>query len=228
MISNETKYNIKPITPISNFNSKRKSNVEYRIEKVALVTGMSLHFIKKVVGSKKVLNSEDVITLLEQDSFAETFVPRSKILDYLEEDAHNEPKEDSTESIIEGLHQGNSKELLKRIPEGHVQCVVTSTPYWATRIYEDSTPIRWADGEFCSFGLEQTPEASSAILLKYLVFSTPSYQMMVLFGGISWTPIIQELKLGVMQQKHYVLCKDLIRESGPSIHLRGIPQDIPI
>ena len=40
-----------------------------------------------------------------------------------------------------------------------MQCVVTSTPYWGTRLYEQSTEVNWADGESCAFGHEQTPEA---------------------------------------------------------------------
>lgn len=49
-------------------------------------------------------------------------------------------------------------DALSRIEAGTVQCVVTSTPYWGMRIYDDSTPVSWADGERCVYGHEQTPE----------------------------------------------------------------------
>ena len=39
-----------------------------------------------------------------------------------------------------------------------MHCVVTSTPYWGLRMYEDSTLVEWADGEVCAYGHEQTPE----------------------------------------------------------------------
>jgi DNA modification methylase len=36
--------------------------------------------------------------------------------------------------------------------------VITSTPYWGLRMYEDSVMVTWADGELCAYGHEQTPE----------------------------------------------------------------------
>jgi hypothetical protein len=41
---------------------------------------------------------------------------------------------------------------------GSVQCVVTSTPYWALRLYDEPQYVTWADGECCPLGHEQTPE----------------------------------------------------------------------
>ena len=49
--------------------------------------------------------------------------------------------------------------MIPRIPNSTVQCVVTSTPYWGTRLYEDAQVTPWADGEICPYGLEQTPES---------------------------------------------------------------------
>lgn len=155
-----SKFNIKPITPISSYSPKHIKNAKYGLHKVALVTGMSEYFIKKVTGKKADLNSDDVALLLEQDAFAETFIPRSKIFDYLEKDHIREFKKDNLKNqfIYNGLHHGDSKELIQRIPDGLVQCVVTSSPYWAMRIYDDMKPTVWADGDNCPYGLEQTPE----------------------------------------------------------------------
>ena len=41
---------------------------------------------------------------------------------------------------------------------GSVQCVVTSSPYWGMRVYDNERNVRWADGESCPYGFEQTPE----------------------------------------------------------------------
>lgn len=53
--------------------------------------------------------------------------------------------------IIEGctIHRGDSLELLKLLPAGHVQCCVTSPPYWGLRDY----------GVSGQMGLEKTPDA---------------------------------------------------------------------
>lgn len=49
-------------------------------------------------------------------------------------------------------------DALHQLAPSSVQCVVTSTPYWGLRIYEDSASVTWADGEICAYGHEQTPE----------------------------------------------------------------------
>lgn len=53
---------------------------------------------------------------------------------------------------------GDVLERLKAFPKGQVRCVVTSTPYWGLRIYKEPRVTRWADGEQCPYGHEQTPE----------------------------------------------------------------------
>ena len=44
------------------------------------------------------------------------------------------------------LLEGSIPAVLRRVKPASVQCVVTSTPYWGTRIYEDSVLVDWADG----------------------------------------------------------------------------------
>ena len=56
------------------------------------------------------------------------------------------------------LLKGHVLDLLKTVPQKSVQCVVTSTPYWGMRMYDESFVARWADGESAAYGHEQTPE----------------------------------------------------------------------
>src|ERR1039458_269044 len=44
---------------------------------------------------------------------------------------------------------GDARELLPRLDAGSVQCVVTSSPYWGMRVYDNERNVRWADGESC-------------------------------------------------------------------------------
>lgn len=155
---------IKPQTPISVFKRGDYLSVKetFPIERVAALVGMSEGFCKKVCGRKNFLNAADVIGLLDQDAFSETFVPRSKILDYLlktvqEENCCEEPVL-KIEPDKHQLYRANAKDLIKNLPSNSIQCVVTSTPYWGMRIYKGASAVHWADGEYCPFGHEQTPE----------------------------------------------------------------------
>src|SRR5690242_13788966 len=56
---------------------------KFAVHDVAPVVGMGGSFLRKVLGSKPELTAEDVLVLLDQDGYAETFVPRSRVLDYL-------------------------------------------------------------------------------------------------------------------------------------------------
>lgn len=152
---------IKPYSPIASLERDgfRNSEAEFFVGDVASVVGMSETYIRKVVGKKKCLNSADVLKLLDQDSFGETFVPRSRILTYL----HNKQNAEALASVgipDDGfkLVCGNSLEVISRLPEGSISTVVTSTPYWAMRIYKEPAFVTWADGECSPFGHEQTPE----------------------------------------------------------------------
>ena len=54
--------------------------------------------------------------------------------------------------------KGSASDLIPKLPDDSIQCVVTSTPYWGTRLYDQHFAQRWADGEECPLGHEQTPE----------------------------------------------------------------------
>jgi hypothetical protein len=56
------------------------------------------------------------------------------------------------------LVRGDAVDLVTALPVGVIPCVVTSTPYWGMRLYDDAQTRGWADGEVCAFGSEQTPE----------------------------------------------------------------------
>ncbi|WDV94872.1 DNA-methyltransferase [Brevibacillus parabrevis] len=152
-----SKFDIKPYTPIAKFTTRNIPGLRVHIENAAKVTGLNQIFIKKVVGNVEYLDSEQITLLLEQDAYSETFIPRSKILDYLEKESEKESTQ-TEEQIVEGLFQGDALDLIRNIPDNYVQTVVTSTPYWAMRIYDSMIPTNWADGEICPLGMEQTPE----------------------------------------------------------------------
>ncbi|WP_235509253.1 site-specific DNA-methyltransferase [Terrabacter sp. Soil810] len=117
---------------------------------------MATSFVKRVLGPVQLLSEAHVRVLLEQDAFAETFVPRSKVLEYLDRVTLDAPPEPLI--TPSGYVVGSALDLLPRLSPMSIQTVVTSTPYWAMRIYDDMIPSRWADGEFCAYGMEQTPE----------------------------------------------------------------------
>lgn len=135
-------------------------STNYQVMDVSAAVGMSPTFIRKAVGQKKRLLPSDVLALLDQDAFSETFVPRSGVFNFLEALQSGQPVEtqaDPNPTAYE-LRRGQSLDLASRVPRRSVQSVVTSPPYWATRIYDDSRSVQWADGEFCPYGHEQTPE----------------------------------------------------------------------
>ncbi|EMK3671714.1 site-specific DNA-methyltransferase [Vibrio parahaemolyticus] len=152
---------IKPRTIVSTFNRDEYLNTEdkFNIDKVSLLVGMSNTFIKKVCGNKKLLSSQDVLSLLDQDSYKETIVPRSKVLSHLISTIKEERELSSELPRDEiSLFNNHAIDQIRKLPTNSVQCVVTSTPYWGLRIYKDSYTALWADGEKCPYGHEQTPE----------------------------------------------------------------------
>ena len=156
---------IKPETAIASLDRSFSDDTtpRFSLELVTPVVGMSDAFVKKVIGRKKNLSRSDVIKLLDQDAFSETFVPRSKVLAYLERTANKSapPRPDTcipAKSAEYQLLPGNALELVNSVASASIRCVVTSTPYWAMRLYEDMKRVQWADGEFCAYGMEQTPE----------------------------------------------------------------------
>ena len=148
-------YDIKPYSTVAAF-SDVPIKKAYDISIVAPVVGMSESFIRKVIGNRKELTEEMIIDLINQDAFSETFVPRSKVLKYLRKWQCSTPAEGLQSNR---LYNGDAISLIDRLFDKSIQCVVTSTPYWAMRVYDVFLDREWADGDVCAFGLEQTPEA---------------------------------------------------------------------
>lgn len=153
---------IKPQTPMASLNRQAwlDSAQTFTIDHVAPVVGMSPTFIRKVVGKHDELTAAEVLGLLDQDAYAETFVRRSQVLDFLTRTTTPTVAVNGSVIIADPyvLIEGNVTDVLDRLKPTSVHCVVTSTPYWGLRIYEDSTLVKWADGEVCAYGHEQTPE----------------------------------------------------------------------
>ena len=154
---------IKPHTEIASLDRDAVigSTSRFPIGLVAPAVGMSPTFIHKVTGQREYLDGRDVLLLLDQDAFGETLVRRSQVLSYLE--ARTAAATNRDRSVIpnpEGfdLRVGSALDLVDQVKDESVQCVVTSTPYWGMRIYDESASVAWADGEVCPFGHEQTPE----------------------------------------------------------------------
>lgn len=154
---------IKPKTEIATLSreSYEGLDIEFPINAVSIAVGMNATFIRRVIGKKANLTPEDVIKLLDQDSYAETMIPRSRVIDYLIEKTATRPPARTQTVPATGhiLQRGHALDLLQRIPEGSVQCVVTSTPYWGTRVYDSPYLADWADGEQAVYGHEQTPQS---------------------------------------------------------------------
>ena len=127
----------------------------------------------------RVFTLAEVLTLLDVDGFQETFIPRSRIPKYLLEDSATPPSQvpalrRSSRQVGDAtLVVGDARDLLSRLEAGSVQCVVTSSPYWGMRVYDNERNIRWADGESCPYGFEQTPEGFIRHTIELLLLMKP-------------------------------------------------------
>lgn len=152
---------IKPRTPVASLDRQAWSGrtETFTVDQVAPVVGMAPAFIRKVLGRRSGLTIDDVLKLLDQDAYTETFVPRSQVLDFLTRPSAPVDVDEPISADAYALVEGNVTDVLPRVKPASVQCVVTSTPYWGLRMYEDCVMVTWADGEICVYGHEQTPDA---------------------------------------------------------------------
>lgn len=152
---------IQPRTPVASLDRAKHaaSDRSFPAKEVAPLVGMSETFIRRVVGHSRQLSVADVLLLLDQDAFGETFVPRSRLLDYLMDQSEETVERDYQLQEEYDLIHADCLSFLTRLPDASVNCVVTSTPYWAMRVYKEARPVAWADGDFAPYGHEQTPEA---------------------------------------------------------------------
>ena len=164
-ISSRPLPDIKPQTPIATLDrSKHRGSAQLlHLEQVAPAVGMSVSFIRKVLGtSGNQVTPDQVITLLDQDAFGETYLRRSQVLDHLMAAAERDSETGGEAALPAGdpvqLLLGDAQAMLGTFRPRSIDCVVTSTPYWGMRVYKSSHFVEWADGEVCPYGHEQTPE----------------------------------------------------------------------
>jgi DNA modification methylase len=150
----------------------------FDIELAAALVGMNRSFIARAFGHPggrpRKITLKQVLHLLDLDDFHETFVPRSKIPSYLLslEETEAEGSIELPEDVA--IVQGNALALIRQLGPASVRCVVTSSPYWGMRIYDNLRDINWADGERCPYGFEQTPEGFIRHTIEFLYNLKPS------------------------------------------------------
>ena len=161
---------IHPRSPVSALRrdfSREELDRTFDADLICVLAGMSPAFVRRVLGQcSDTLSLSDALLLLDQDVFQETFVPRSRIPTYLlslsstKRARSSQPWPPSRSMVINDhcLVKGSASDLIPKLPDNSIQCVVTSTPYWGTRLYEEHFSQSWADGEECPLGHEQTPE----------------------------------------------------------------------
>ena len=74
---------IKPRTPVAALKRSRYEGLtgRYPASLVLPVVGMSAAFADRVTGRRDEFSVDDVLDLIDQDSYRETFVPRSRVVD---------------------------------------------------------------------------------------------------------------------------------------------------
>lgn len=167
---------IKPKSPVASLRrdgySKEELGREFPIELAAAVVGMSRSFIARALGvpggRPRRLTLAQILLLLDLDGYQETFLPRSRVPDYLLSlDEQERRKTLMLDRDVEIL-KGNALELIPTLEPRSVRCVVTSSPYWGMRLYDNLRDIKWADGEQCPYGFEQTPEGFIRHSIEFL------------------------------------------------------------
>lgn len=185
-----------PIDRLKRDYSKKELQSEFDAELVSAVVGMSRAFVVRALdrpGTRpRAFTLAEVLTLLDVDGFQETFIPRSRIPKYLLEHSAAPPSQipalrrSSRQIADTTLKVGDARDLLSQLEPGSVQCVVTSSPYWGMRVYDNDRNIRWADGESCPYGFEQTPEGFIRHTIELLFLMKPA----IAPGGSVWWNIM--------------------------------------
>lgn len=152
---------IKPQTPVAALDRDAylACTATFPVARVAPLVGMSPTFIRRVTGKPPTaaLTGVDVLGLVDQDAYRETFVRRSQVLDHLLTAPAQQPAPLPLPDAF-AVHPGDALTVAAALPAASVGCVVTSPPYWAVRVYDEPHWVRWADGEHCPYGHEQTPD----------------------------------------------------------------------
>ncbi len=155
---------IHPRTPVRRLRTERlRSDLKrkFSLELTTALLGMSSAYVRRCLSLKTgTLTLAEVLELLEHDAFSETFVPRSLIPEYLLAGGESleRPRTREWDGKSHVLVKGDARILIQALPSDEIDCVVTSTPYWGTRLYSEHLETKWGDGETCALGHEQTPE----------------------------------------------------------------------
>lgn len=155
---------VHPYSPTARWEPNAKARpkgheLSFSIAQVAPLVGLQSAFIKRALGHGKTLSLKDVESLLMLDEMSETFVPRSRIVEFLLAQTGAQKTEPTHQTVnADAIVIGDARTLIASLPDDCLDCVVTSTPYWAVRIYGTPHHVKWADGEICPLGHEQTPE----------------------------------------------------------------------
>ena len=152
---------IKPKSPVASLRRDfSQDELEHRVdaELGAAVVGMSRSYIARALGRPggrpKTLTLAQILFLLDLDGYQETFLPRSKVPEYLL--SPGDPETASPFAVEDdiSIFTGDARKLIPALKPHSVQCVVTSSPYWGMRLYDNDRDVKWADGEQCPYGFE--------------------------------------------------------------------------
>jgi len=181
---------IKPKSPVASLRrdySEEERERRFEIDLAAAVVGMSRAFITRAFGvpggRPRSLTLAQILFLLDLDGYQETFLPRSRVPEYLLSLREEEPRAALKLEDDVTIFNGNALELIPALEPQSVQCVVTSSPYWGMRLYDNLRHIKWADGEQCPYGFEQTPEGFIRHTIEFLYALKPA---IALDGSIWW------------------------------------------
>lgn len=162
----------------------------------ASVVGMAYNFVVRAAGYPSgsrppTITLDQLLGLLDLDGYQETFVPRSMVPEYLLRTAAtdlppvttNETLPLPEEPFFPTLVTGHGGDIFSTLPAASIQCVVTSSPYWGMRLYDNDRDIKWSDGEACPYGFEQTPEGFIRHTVELLYLLRPA---LTSTGSVWW------------------------------------------
>lgn len=86
----------------------------------------------------------------------------------LHTDSDERPVHYAAEYFRDRVELGHCVEWMRRMPDGIVQSVVTSPPYWGVRKYPGELQVQWMDGSVVGFGEEPTVDGYVAHTLEIL------------------------------------------------------------
>jgi DNA modification methylase len=134
------------------------------IDEVAELVGYSPKYIRRLnrEGKLKLKRKEGVDHVLWEDVkwLSRHHTPTWSLLNDEMLELEAPPESLRVDSVpqddfpVNSLQVGSCIDWMKKMPDGLVQTVVTSPPYWGMRRYAGNQSMRWADGEEAEYGVE--------------------------------------------------------------------------